>query len=77
VSDRLDLLIIGAGPAGFAAARAYRELRREGEVAIVGDEHRMRWYGADGRIVGVLTDDADEDDERGSEQIARGARWTW
>jgi 3-phenylpropionate/trans-cinnamate dioxygenase ferredoxin reductase subunit len=35
------------------------------------------WYGADGRIVGVLTHDADEDYERGSERIAQGARWTW
>jgi 3-phenylpropionate/trans-cinnamate dioxygenase ferredoxin reductase subunit len=35
------------------------------------------WYGADGRIVGVLTHGADEDYERGSEQIAQGARWTW
>jgi len=41
VSDRLGLLIIGGGPAGLAAARAYRQLRREGEVAIVSDEHRM------------------------------------
>jgi 3-phenylpropionate/trans-cinnamate dioxygenase ferredoxin reductase subunit len=35
------------------------------------------WYGADGRIVGVLTHDADEDYDRGSELIAQGARWTW
>jgi 3-phenylpropionate/trans-cinnamate dioxygenase ferredoxin reductase component len=35
------------------------------------------WYGADGRIVGVLTHGADEDYERGSERIAQGARWSW
>jgi 3-phenylpropionate/trans-cinnamate dioxygenase ferredoxin reductase component len=41
VSDDFGLLIVGGGPAGLAAARAYRELRREGEVGIVADEHRM------------------------------------
>ena len=35
------------------------------------------WYGAGGRIVGVLTHDADEDYERGGELIAQGARWSW
>jgi 3-phenylpropionate/trans-cinnamate dioxygenase ferredoxin reductase subunit len=41
MSDLTELLIIGGGPAGLAAARSYRELRHEGEVAIVADEHRM------------------------------------
>jgi 3-phenylpropionate/trans-cinnamate dioxygenase ferredoxin reductase subunit len=41
VSERIELLIIGGGPAGLAGARAYRERRHAGEVAIVGDEHRM------------------------------------
>jgi 3-phenylpropionate/trans-cinnamate dioxygenase ferredoxin reductase component len=41
MNDQLDLLIIGGGPAGLAAARAYRRRRREGEVAIVADEYRM------------------------------------
>jgi 3-phenylpropionate/trans-cinnamate dioxygenase ferredoxin reductase subunit len=41
MSDRIALLIIGGGPAGLAAARAYRDQRREGEIAIVTDEHRM------------------------------------
>jgi 3-phenylpropionate/trans-cinnamate dioxygenase ferredoxin reductase component len=41
MSDPIGLLVIGGGPAGLAAARAYRELRSEGEVAIVADEHRM------------------------------------
>jgi NADPH-dependent 2,4-dienoyl-CoA reductase/sulfur reductase-like enzyme len=33
------------------------------------------WYGRDGKLVGVLTHDADEDYERGSELIAQGAPW--
>jgi 3-phenylpropionate/trans-cinnamate dioxygenase ferredoxin reductase component len=33
------------------------------------------WYGREGRTVGVLTHEADEDYERGSELIARGAAW--
>ena len=41
MSDRIELLVIGGGPAGLAAARGYRKLRRDGEVAIVADEHRM------------------------------------
>src|ERR1700722_19411361 len=41
MSASVELLVIGGGPAGLAAARAYRKLRREGEVAIVADEHRM------------------------------------
>jgi NADPH-dependent 2,4-dienoyl-CoA reductase/sulfur reductase-like enzyme len=34
------------------------------------------WYGREGLIVGVLTHEADEDYERGSELIKRGASWT-
>ena len=34
------------------------------------------WYGREGQIVGVLTHEADEDYERGSELIKRGASWT-
>jgi 3-phenylpropionate/trans-cinnamate dioxygenase ferredoxin reductase subunit len=41
MSALVELLIIGGGPAGLAAARSYRELRDEGEVVIVADEHRM------------------------------------
>jgi 3-phenylpropionate/trans-cinnamate dioxygenase ferredoxin reductase component len=41
MSEPIELLIIGGGPAGLAAARAHRELRRGGEIAIVADEHRM------------------------------------
>jgi 2-polyprenyl-6-methoxyphenol hydroxylase-like FAD-dependent oxidoreductase len=146
--DLVELLIIGGGPTGLAAARAYRDLGREGNVAIVVDENRMpyerpaltkgllrgeigfdqlaiedaagvdaewdsvpgfwstigtrtlkytawgdgydethldraadggftAWYGADGKVVGVLTHDADEDYERGARQITQGARWPW
>ncbi len=33
------------------------------------------WYGRDGRLVGVLTHQADEDYERGQELIGEGAPW--
>jgi NADPH-dependent 2,4-dienoyl-CoA reductase/sulfur reductase-like enzyme len=41
VSDPLRLLVIGGGPAGLSAVRAFREAGGEGGVAIVGDEERM------------------------------------
>jgi 3-phenylpropionate/trans-cinnamate dioxygenase ferredoxin reductase component len=41
VSDRIALLVIGGGPAGLAAARAYRKSDGVGAVAIITDEHRM------------------------------------
>ncbi len=41
MSERYDWLIIGGGPAGMAAARAYRDAGGEGAVAIIADEHRM------------------------------------
>jgi NADPH-dependent 2,4-dienoyl-CoA reductase/sulfur reductase-like enzyme len=34
------------------------------------------WYGRDGLIVGVLTHEADEDYEHGSDLIRRGASWS-
>jgi NADPH-dependent 2,4-dienoyl-CoA reductase/sulfur reductase-like enzyme len=34
------------------------------------------WYGRDGKIVGVLAHEADEDYERGREMIGRGAPWS-
>lgn len=37
----LALIVVGGGPAGFSAARAYREAGGAGPVAIVADEHRM------------------------------------
>jgi 3-phenylpropionate/trans-cinnamate dioxygenase ferredoxin reductase component len=41
VSDRFELLVIGGGPAGLAAARSFREAGGSGPLAIVTDEHRM------------------------------------
>src|SRR5450755_685332 len=41
MSDDLALLVLGGGPAGLSAARAYRESGAEGAVAIVSDESRM------------------------------------
>jgi NADPH-dependent 2,4-dienoyl-CoA reductase/sulfur reductase-like enzyme len=34
------------------------------------------WYGRQGRVVGVLTHDTDEDYEEGREMIAEGAAWS-
>jgi NADPH-dependent 2,4-dienoyl-CoA reductase/sulfur reductase-like enzyme len=34
------------------------------------------WYGRKGRVVGVLTHDADKDYERGAELIGQGASWS-
>jgi 3-phenylpropionate/trans-cinnamate dioxygenase ferredoxin reductase component len=41
VSDEFELLVIGGGPAGLSAARAYRECGGSGAVGIVADERRM------------------------------------
>lgn len=41
MSDRYSFLIVGGGPAGLAAARAYRDAGGAGRVALVSDEHRM------------------------------------
>jgi 3-phenylpropionate/trans-cinnamate dioxygenase ferredoxin reductase subunit len=41
MSEPLALLVVGGGPAGLAAARAYRECEGAGEVAIVADEDRL------------------------------------
>ena len=41
MSDSFELLVVGGGPAGFAAARGYRKAGGSGAVAIVSDEHRM------------------------------------
>jgi 3-phenylpropionate/trans-cinnamate dioxygenase ferredoxin reductase subunit len=38
MSDRFDLLVLGAGPAGFSTVRAYREAGGAGTVALVTDE---------------------------------------
>ena len=41
MSDEFELLVVGGGPAGLSAARAYREARAPGAVGIVTDEHRI------------------------------------
>jgi len=41
VSEAYSLLIVGGGPAGLSAARAYRDAGAGGPVAIVADEGRM------------------------------------
>jgi len=41
MSDEFELLVVGGGPAGLSAARAYRAAGGRGAVAIVTDEHRM------------------------------------
>jgi 3-phenylpropionate/trans-cinnamate dioxygenase ferredoxin reductase component len=41
VSEGVELLVVGGGPAGLSAARAYRAAGGGGAVAIVADEHRM------------------------------------
>ncbi len=35
------------------------------------------WYGREGKVVGVLTHEADEDYERGGAMVGEGATWTW
>jgi len=41
MSDEFELLVLGGGPAGLSASRAYRAAGGRGAVAIVTDEHRM------------------------------------
>jgi 3-phenylpropionate/trans-cinnamate dioxygenase ferredoxin reductase component len=41
VSEEFELLVVGGGPGGLSAARAYRAAGGRGAVAIVTDEHRM------------------------------------
>lgn len=41
MSDRYAFLVVGGGPAGLAAARAYRDADGAGRVALVSDEQRM------------------------------------
>jgi NADPH-dependent 2,4-dienoyl-CoA reductase/sulfur reductase-like enzyme len=71
------VVIIGAGPAGLAAARGYRDARGDGAVTLIGAEPHLPftiWYAQAGVSVGVLTHERDEDYERGRELIARGER---
>jgi 3-phenylpropionate/trans-cinnamate dioxygenase ferredoxin reductase component len=41
MSDGFELLVVGGGPAGFAAVRAYRAAGGVGGVGLVSDEHRV------------------------------------
>ncbi|MGI8572620.1 MAG: NAD(P)/FAD-dependent oxidoreductase [Solirubrobacteraceae bacterium] len=41
MTETLELMVLGGGPAGLAAARAYRDAGGQGEVAMVSDEHRV------------------------------------
>lgn len=38
LSDRVNLLVIGAGPAALSAARGFRAVRYDGEIGLVADE---------------------------------------
>jgi NADPH-dependent 2,4-dienoyl-CoA reductase/sulfur reductase-like enzyme len=61
VSDELELLIIGGGPAGLSAARGYRDAGGRGAVAIVSDEHRMP-YSRPPLTKALLRGESDEDE---------------
>jgi 3-phenylpropionate/trans-cinnamate dioxygenase ferredoxin reductase subunit len=59
VSETSDLLIVGGGPAGLAAARSYRDAGGGGPVAIIADEQRMP-YSRPPLTKDLLTGMADE-----------------
>src|SRR5579863_1081559 len=61
MSDEFQLLVIGGGPAGLAAARGYRDAGGRGAVAIVSDEHRMP-YQRPPLTKGLLRGDIGEDE---------------
>lgn len=72
MSDRYSFLIVGGGPAGLAAACAYRDAGADGRVALVSDEHRMP-YERPPLTKGLLRGEISEDelpiaDERWLEQ---------
>ncbi len=41
MSEEFEFLVVGGGPAGLSAARAYRDAGGRGAVGIITDEHRM------------------------------------
>jgi 3-phenylpropionate/trans-cinnamate dioxygenase ferredoxin reductase subunit len=59
--DRHELLVVGGGPAGLAAARAFRTSGGCGPVAIIADEHRMP-YRRPPLTKELLRGEGDEDD---------------
>lgn len=59
MSQTCDFLIVGGGPAGLAAARAYRAAGGQGSVAIVTDEHRVP-YSRPPLTKGLLRGELDE-----------------
>jgi 3-phenylpropionate/trans-cinnamate dioxygenase ferredoxin reductase component len=61
VSDVIDVLIVGGGPAGFSAARSYRDSGGRGTVAIVSEEERMP-YERPPLTKGLLRGDCSESD---------------
>jgi 3-phenylpropionate/trans-cinnamate dioxygenase ferredoxin reductase subunit len=64
---------IGAHTLKYAAwGDGYTESRLERHA----DTGFTIWYGNEGKLVGVLTHEADEDYERGREHITQGAAWS-
>jgi 3-phenylpropionate/trans-cinnamate dioxygenase ferredoxin reductase component len=61
MTGALDLLVLGGGPAGLSAARAYRDAGGDGRVGIVTDEHRMP-YRRPPLTKGLLRGDSTEAD---------------
>jgi 3-phenylpropionate/trans-cinnamate dioxygenase ferredoxin reductase subunit len=59
--DEFQLLVIGAGPAGLSAVRAFRAAGGQGAVAIIGDEQRMP-YNRPPLTKELLRDEISEDE---------------